>query len=140
MMEGLSKEIEALYVLLSEEVHKADPVGKVLQTVNAEWPNVATMHLSYTLGKRPRIIAIVVELEAKPTLYSIYWPCEVNPAKVEKAMMTTGKVPAEMRLVASDLREAVSIVRSIVLTEFINQKAQDGNEEERPAGGEKAGT
>ena len=126
--EQISMFVQAVYSMLAEVASHGGPVGDVLRESNAEFPNASTMHLVLPLGVK-KVVAVVVESEAEPCRYSVYWPVSVDAMKVREELMEKGRIAAEMRLVTNDMIDAVSLVKSIVLTELVNQQQQNDGKE-----------
>lgn len=121
--------IGALYTAMSEQAMRDDEIAPVLREIDAQFPNVNTMHLVYVLRKKKRTIAVVVEAVEQRTRYMVYWPADVDAVVIEKKMRKDAShVHTEMKLVTEDLLVTVAVLRSIVLTEYLKPEA-DGKEE-----------
>ena len=121
--------IGALYTAMSEQAMRDDEIAKVLRTIDAQFPNVNTMHLVYVLNKKKRTIAVVVEAVEERTRYTTYWPADVDARVIEKKMLKDAShVHTEMKLITEDMLGTVAVLRSIVLTEYLKPDT-DGEEE-----------
>ncbi len=121
--------IASLYTAMSEQAMRDDEIAKVLRTIDAQFPNVNTMHLVYVLNKKKRTIAVVVEAVEERTRYITYWPADVDARVIEKKMLKDAShVHTEMKLITEDMLGTVAVLRSIVLTEYLKPDT-DGEEE-----------
>lgn len=115
--------LQALYSMLGEMASQGyGPVAMAFRRVDATFINVSTMHLALPVESQKKI-AVVVETDAEPFVYSIYWPVNATLGKVESELLKKGTITAETRIVAGNIPDAVSVVKSIVLTELLNQKS-----------------
>lgn len=111
-------QIEAFQVVLAEEIYKGGPVADILKTVDASFPALSLMHLTYKVGNGTRRIALSVEVDMKPTIYTVFWMLDAVPAQPK---------PTEMQLSCLDLMAAVHVVTSVLLTEYLKTQVDNGN-------------